>query len=153
MIDIKSATSTDIPLLENMYRKEIEDHAERAQRFAEDLVFRYKTLLAIIEDTVCGTMTWEPRGGLDDGVIELVGLGVTEGFKRQGIASKLVDAMIIEASQFFETNGYSLRVIIVFMEKTNETARKFYSANRFKEVATISSLYPHDDASIWTRHL
>ena len=153
MIDIRTATSDDISLLENMYRKEIEDHAERAQRFAEDLVLRYKTLVAIKDSAVCGTVTWEPRGGLDDGVVELIGLGVNEGFKRQGIASKLIDAMIREASQFFTSNAYSLRVVILFMEKTNETARKFYSAIRFKEVATIPSLYPHDDASIWTRHL
>ncbi len=153
MIDIRTATSADIPLLENMYRKEIEDHAERAQRFAEDLVLRYKTLVAIKDSAVCGTVTWEPRGGLDDGVAELIGLGVNEGFKRQGIASKLVDAMIREASQFFVSNTYSLRVVILFMEKTNETARNFYSAIRFKEVATIPSLYPQDDASIWTRHL
>ena len=153
MIDIRTATSDDISLLENMYRKEIEDHAERAQRFAEDLVLRYKTLVAIKDDAVCGTATWEPRGGLDDGVAELVGLGVNDGFKRQGIASKLVDAMIEETSQFFTSNGYTLRVIILFMEKSNETARKFYSAIRFKEVATIPSLYPLDDASIWTRHL
>jgi ribosomal protein S18 acetylase RimI-like enzyme len=153
MIDIRTAASTDIPLLENMYRKEIEDHAERAQRFAEDLVLRYKTLLAIQDNAVCGTVTWESRGGLDDGVAEMIGLGVNEGFKRQGIASKLVDAMVGEISQYFSSRGYSLRVILLFMEKTNETARKFYSASRFKEVATIPSLYPQDDASIWTRHL
>ena len=153
MIEIRTATPSDLPLLENMYRKEIEDHLERARRFAEDLVLRYKTLLAIDDNAVCGTVTWEPRGGLDDGVVEMIGLGVTEGFKRQGIASKLIDDMIKETSQFYSSNGYSLRVIILFMEKTNETARKFYSANRFKEVANIPSLYPQDDASIWTRHL
>ena len=153
MIEIRTATSSDLPLLEKMYRKEIEDHLERAQKFAEDLVLRYETLLAIDDNAVCGTVTWEPRGGLDDGVAEMIGLGVTEGFKRQGIASKLVDAMIEEATQFFSAKNYSLRVILLFMEKTNETARKFYSVNRFKEVATIPSLYPSDDASIWTRHL
>ena len=153
MIDIKSATPEDIPLIEKMYRKEIEDHVERAQTFAQDLVFRYKTLLAIKDNTVCGTVSWEPRGGFDDGVVEMIGLGVNEGFKRQGVATKLVDEMIEAALQFFSSKGYSLRVILLFMERENETARKFYSANRFKEVAAIPSLYPSDDASIWTRHL
>lgn len=153
MIDFKSATSADIPLLETMYRKEIEDHAERAHRFAEDLVIRYKTILAMKDKDVCGTVTWEPRGGLDDGVVEMIGLGVNEGFKRQGIASKLVDIMIQESSEFYTNEGYTLRVILLFMERQNETARKFYAANRFKETATIPSLYPSDDASIWTRHL
>ena len=153
MIDIRTATSVDIPLLERMYRNEIEDHAERAKTFAEDLVLRYKTHLAIKDGSVCGTVTWEPRGGLDDGVVEMIGLGVNEGFKRQGIATQLVEVMMEEAAQFFSTKGYSLRVVLLFMERTNETARKFYSANRFKEVAAIPSLYPSGDASIWTRHL
>ena len=153
MIDIRNATSADIPLLENMYRTEIEDHAERSQKFAEDLVLRYKTLLAIKDEAVCGTVTWEVRGGLDDGVVEMIGLGVNEAFKRQGIATSLVDAMIQDAKQFYSSSGYSLRVVLLFMELSNETARKFYSANKFKEVASIPSLYPMDDASIWIRHL
>ena len=153
MIDIRSTTSADIPLLENMYRKEIEDHPERAKKFAEDLVLRYKTLLAIKDDAVCGTVTWESRGGLDDGVAEIIGLGVNEGFKRQGTATSLVDAAIEDMAQFFSGKGNSLRVIMLFMERTNETARNFYSVNKFKEVAVVPSLYPHDDASIWTRHL
>ena len=92
-------------------------------------------------------------GGLDDGVAEIIGLGVNEGFKRQGIATSLVDAAIEDMAQFFSGKGYSLRVIMLLMERTNETARNFYSVNKFKEVAVVPSLYPHDDASIWTRHL
>ncbi|MHA2222992.1 MAG: N-acetyltransferase family protein [Candidatus Thorarchaeota archaeon] len=153
MINIRPTTSDDIPLIEAMYRKEIEDHVSRARKFAEDLVQRYKTLLAIQDDTIYGTVTWERRGGLDDGVAEIIGLGVNERFKRQGIATRLVDVMIDDANKFFEGEGYSLRVIVLFMERTNEIARKFYSAIKFKEVGTVPSLYPQDDASIWTRHL
>ena len=153
MTDFKSATSADIPLLEKMYRTEVENHAERARTFAEDLCFRYKTILALEDNELCGTATWEPRGGFDDGVIEMIGLGVNEDYRRKGIATKLVNIMIDEASKFYSEQGYNLRVILLFMEKGNETARKFYSANRFKEVANLPSLYPSDDASIWTRHL
>ena len=153
MIHYKFAKSEDISLLENMYRVEIEDNVDRAKRFAEDLVLKYKTIIAVEDKKVCGTVTWEPRGGLDDGVVEMIGLGVNEGFKRQGIATKLVDIMIQYSSQFYTDEGYTLRVILLFMERQNETALKFYSAKGFKEVTTVPSLYPNDDASIWTRHL
>lgn len=153
MIEVRNATSEDLPLLESMYLSEIEDHKERARKFAEDLVLRFRTIIAFQDGLVCGTVTWEVRGGFDDGVVEMLGLGVSEGFQRRGIATKLVDAMIKEATQFYISQGYSLRAVILFMEKSNETARKFYSANKFKEVAVVPSLYPKDDASIWTRHL
>ncbi|MFX1560643.1 MAG: GNAT family N-acetyltransferase [Promethearchaeota archaeon] len=153
MIEIRTATSADISLLERMYRDEIEAHVERSKKFAEDLVLRYNTLLAFEENTVCGSVTWEPRGGLDDGVVEIIGLGVNKAFRHQGIATRLVNDMIEEATQFYLSKGYSLRVVLLFMEQSNDIARKFYSANRFKEVALIEALYPNDDASIWTRHL
>ncbi|MFW9975793.1 MAG: GNAT family N-acetyltransferase [Candidatus Thorarchaeota archaeon] len=153
MTSIRKAKSSDILLLENLYRQEVEDHSERAKKFAEDMVLKYRTLLAIKDDFVYGTIAWEPRGGLNDGVAEIIGLGVNEQFKRKGIATKLVDAVIEDATEFFLSNGYSLRVILLFMESRNETARKFYLTNRFKEVGNVPSLYPHDDASIWTRHL
>jgi len=153
MITIRTTTSSDISVLEELYRQQVEDHSERAKKFAEDLVLRYKTLLAFNDDLVCGTISWESRGGLDDGIVEIIGLGVNEEFKRQGIATKLVSAMIESAVQFYSSNGYSLRVILLFMESTNEVAREFYLANRFNEVSVIPSLYPHDDASILIRHL
>lgn len=153
MTEIRPASAVDIPSLESMYRTEIENHTERAQQFASDLVLRYKTLLATEDNVICGTATWEPRGGLDDGVVELIGLGVNANFRRQGIGTQLVQAMIDEATRFYSTRGYPLRVILVFMEHDNEIARKFYTTNKFKEVASIESLYPDDDASIWTRHL
>ncbi len=153
MISIRTATSSDIVLLENLYREEIEDNKRRAEKFAHDLVLRYKTLLAVKDNRVRGTITWEPRGGLDDGVAELVGLGVNEKYRRQGIATRLVNTMVEKSTNFYTNEGYSLRAIILFMERSNETARKFYSANKFKEVAVVPSLYPHDDASIWLRHL
>lgn len=150
---IRTAKRDDIPSLETMYRTEIEDHAERAQQFANDLVLRYNTLLAIENNVICGTVSWESRGGLDDGVVELIGLGVNAGFKRQGVGTQLVQAMIEEATQYYRAHEYQLRVILLFMEHDNEIARKFYTVNKFKEVASIESLYPSGDASIWTRHL
>ncbi|NHI89903.1 MAG: N-acetyltransferase [Candidatus Thorarchaeota archaeon] len=150
---IRTAKRADIPSLETMYRTEIENHAERAQQFANDLVLRYNTLLAVENNVICGTASWEARGGLDDGVVEMIGLGVTADFRRQGVGKQLVQAMIDEATQYYKTQGYQLRVILLFMEHNNEIARKFYIANKFKEVASIESLYPSSDASIWTKHL
>ncbi len=153
MLEMRPATHADIGSLKEMYLSEIENHTERAAVFAEQLTTRFRTLLALHDGHLCGTLTWDARGGYDDGVVELVGLGVNSAYQRKGIARKLVEMMITDASQFYSDRGYTLRTIILFMERKNERARKFYSRTGFSEVAKIPRLYPHDDAVIWTRHL
>jgi ribosomal protein S18 acetylase RimI-like enzyme len=153
MIEIRPAKEEDKNLLKTMYLAEVEDHVGRATTFAEQLINHFKTLLALQENQLCGSLTWDTRGGYDDGVAELVGLGVNAKYQRQGIATKLVKKMIDEVTQFYSERGYILRVIILFMEGKNEDARKFYSRIGFSEVAKIPQLYPHDDGVIWTLSL
>ena len=153
MNDIRSATPEDMLLLKQMYLSEIEGHEERATTFANELIRRVKTLLAFSNGSLCETVSWDIRGGLDDGVVEMTSIGVNTSHRRKGIASKLVKRMIEDATQYYVNKGYGLRVIMLFMESKNEVARSFYSSLGFKENATIQELYPTDDGSIWTRHL
>ena len=153
MIETRTATEGDFNLLKDMYLEEVEPHLERAKTFANDLINHFKTNLALQDNQLCGTLTWDTRGGYDDGVVEIIGLGVKEKFQRKGIASKLVNHFIEEASKFYSDNGYTLRVIILFMEGTNEVARKFYNSLGFQEEARLSNLYPKDDGVIWTKHI
>ena len=153
MLEIRKATDADFSLLREMFLEEVENHIERAKTFADDLIHRFKTILALQEDRLVGSITWDTRGGYDDGVVELVSIGVNSSFQRQGIATKLVHTFIDEASEFYRSRGYDLKVILLFMERQNEVARKFYSSLGFYEEATLLKLYPHDDGVIWTRHL
>ncbi|TFG32338.1 GNAT family N-acetyltransferase [Candidatus Thorarchaeota archaeon] len=153
MFEIRVATELDRALLVKMYLEEINNDSERAERFAQDFIEHFKTLLALQDGQLCGTLTWDRRGGFDDGVVEIVALGVNKSFRRQGVAKRLVTYFIQETSKFYSENGYPLRVIIIFMEGENEVARKFYSNLGFTEEARILKLYPHDDGVIWTRHI
>ncbi|TFG27594.1 GNAT family N-acetyltransferase [Candidatus Thorarchaeota archaeon] len=153
MLEIRAAVDTDFNLLRNMYLEEVENHVERAIKFAEDLIHRFKTILALQDNKLVGSLCWDTRGGYDDGVIELVTIGVNNAYKKQGIATKMVKSLIDEASEYYASRGYNLRVIILFMEKQNDVAGKFYTNLGFSEEAIIKKLYPHDDGVIWTRHL
>jgi ribosomal protein S18 acetylase RimI-like enzyme len=150
---IRNATEKDVDLLVKMYLDEVENHQQRAQQFAKDLIYRFKTIICICNKNIIGTITWDLRGGLDDGVIELVGLGTSSNFKRQGIARELVLSLINEVKKYFSKAGYKLRVIYLFMEKSNNIGELFYKHMGFRKVSDIPSLYPHDDAVIWVKHL
>jgi ribosomal protein S18 acetylase RimI-like enzyme len=153
MIEIRPATTADRHLLKTMYLSEVKNHPDRMNTFAEHLINRFKTILALQDAQLCGTLTWDTRGGYDDGVVELVGLGVNRICQLRGIATQLVESLIEEASLFYAERGYALRIIILFMEAKNEGTRKFYSKIGFSEVARVPGLYPHDDGVIWTRNI
>ena len=150
---IRTTTEKDMDLLVKMCLDEIENHQQRAQQFAKDLIYRFKTIICVCDKNILGTITWDTRGGLDDGVIELVGLGTSSDFQRQGIARELVLSLINEATKYFSNAGYKLRVIYLFMGKSNNIAELFYNHMGFRKVSEIPSFYPNDDAIIWVKHL
>ena len=143
---IRNATEKDMDILVKMYIDEVENHQQRAQQFAKDLIYRFKTNICVSDKIILGTITWDTRGGLDDGVIELVGLGTNSDFQRQGIARELVLSLINEARKDFSKAGYKLRVIYLFMERGNNVGTLFYNHMGFRNVSEIPSFYPNDDA-------
>ncbi len=149
MIHIRCAREDDFNLLKSMYLTEVESHDERAEGFARDLLSLMKTILAFDDETLCGTVSWAIRGGMDDGVIEIIGLGVNEGYKRKGIATRLVNQAIVDAREKFESKMCKLRRVFLFMEDSNHIARQFYRKYGFSEVASIPEFYPEDSASIF----
>jgi ribosomal protein S18 acetylase RimI-like enzyme len=152
MRTVREATDSDRELLVRLFISEVEDNIDLAEGFATDLL-RFRTILCLDKEAVIGTVSWDIRGGLDDGVVELIGLGVNPEFRRQGIAKELVHTLIHDVSKYYSNNDYNLRVIYLFMEKGNEEGRAFYKSIGFKEVADVPNLYSHDDAAIWTLHL
>ncbi len=153
MNTIRRARESDHTALMNLYQDDIESDETASQRFADDLIYKMNTLLCLKEEEVLGTVSWEVRGGLEDGVIELIGLGVDEEFRCQGIATDLVNALIKDAKGYYESMGYMLRFVYLFMEASNETARSFYRRVGFTEVSEIPNMFIHDDGSIWTKLL
>lgn len=153
MPEFRSAQEDDHAILAKMYLDEIEQSGERADRFADDLIHKMNTILCFENSIVCGTVSWSVRGGKEDGVVEIVSLGVNKDHRRKGFATALMREAIDDAQDFLSETGSRLRTIFLFMESSNEIARAFYEALHFREVVTIPSFYPHDGASIFVRML
>jgi hypothetical protein len=54
---IRNATEKDMDLLVKMYLEEVENHQQRAQQFAKDLIYRYKTKICVSDKKILGTIT------------------------------------------------------------------------------------------------
>jgi ribosomal protein S18 acetylase RimI-like enzyme len=149
MQKLRIATEDDIGRIVDMYIEDVEDNRVRAKEFAKDLVQRFHTILCLDGEELCGTISWETRGGLDDGVAEVVGMGVRPIYRRKGIGTKLIGETIKQLRASFLAAGSRLRILYLFMEKSNEIAREFYQRLGFVEAAAISGMYPHEDAAIF----
>jgi ribosomal protein S18 acetylase RimI-like enzyme len=143
------ATAEDMTRIEDMYTEDIENKPDRAMEFARELVERFHTIICYDGDRLCGSISWDTRGGLDDGVAEIVGLGVRPAYRRKGIATKLVRETIKQLREFFAGAGSHLRLAYLFMERDNGSAREFYMKLGFEETATIPRMYAHDDAAVF----
>ena len=149
---IKIIEREDELLLKEMYLRDVEKDHDKASRFAHDLTYKLKTIACIHKKLVIGTISYDIRGGVEDGVIELTALGVSPSFHRRGIGRELILSLIREAKALFTKFGYKLRVIYLFMERNNEVGRKFYRSLGFRELFTIPSFLPHDDAVLWIKY-
>jgi ribosomal protein S18 acetylase RimI-like enzyme len=150
MRDIREATESDRDLLVEMYLNDIERDQKKARTFADDLVDRLNTIVCVDTGRVVGVLSWDRRGGVEDGVVELVTVGVSPDHKRRGIGSDLVKAMIRSAEKSFTGENSNVRFVYLFMEKRNEPARRFYQSLGFEEVCVVPFMYPNDHASVWT---
>jgi ribosomal protein S18 acetylase RimI-like enzyme len=153
MSEFRSAKENDHAILVKLYLDEVEPNKERADQFAYDLIHKMNTILCLEEAILCGTISWNVRGGKEDGVIEIVSLGVNKHHRRRGLATDLMQKAMKEAQDFLKKAGSNLRTVFLLMESSNETARSFYKAVHFEEVVAIPSFYPHDGASIFVRIL
>jgi ribosomal protein S18 acetylase RimI-like enzyme len=149
---IRFSSEEDLETIKKMFLEEIIADKKLANRFAKDLVYKYKTFLFLVNKEIVGTISWDIKGGIEDGVVELVGLGVNQTYRRQGIGKNLVEAMIRECKTYFSELGYKLRVIFLYMERSNEIGELFYKSMYFNKICEISSFYPKNDAIIWIRY-
>jgi len=153
VFEIREAIETDRASLVQMYLHNVEKDEKRAGAFADALLNRMNTIICVQESHVIGSLSWDIRGGVEDGVIELVSMGVTEEQRRRGIGKALVEAMREAATERFAAEGSRFRFVYLFMEKGNQTARRFYRAMGFREVCAIPGMYPRDDACVWSQSM
>ncbi len=153
MIQFRNATEEDFQLLANVYREDISPSIEHAEQFANDLLNKMKTILAFSGEHLLGSLSWDVRGGVEDGVTEITGRGIRPVLRRKGIATKLITSSMHEMTSFFQERSSRLRVIYLFMESNNIPARNLYKSMDFEEVIEINNFYPENNATIWIKRM
>ena len=151
-IILRNILEEDKTILIVSYLNEIENNQERAQKFADDLINKHKTIICLQNEKLLGSITWDIHSNLSDGIIELVNLGINLNSSNQGIAKELLLTLINYAKKEFSKKGFKLRVIYCFLERNPEFNHFFYKQMGFREISIVPALYPHDDGVLWIKY-
>lgn len=101
--------------------------------------------VATVDDTVVGYAGMHHI--IDEGYITNV--AVTAGFRRKGVATALLDALLDYAKQ------HDMQMLTLEVRASNDAALALYSALKFEQTGTRKAYYrgPTEDALILTRDL
>jgi GNAT superfamily N-acetyltransferase len=92
--------------------------------------------------------------GSTDGVIQLVSLFVATPLRRQGHATRLLEAVIDQARQYMKRRGLKLRQVWYGVEQKSQVdGRAFLMHNNFHHVGTIADLLKGQDLLIYKKSL
>jgi len=90
---------------------------------------------------IIGVVTWLMHGLPKHQLCELDRIAVLPEYRGKGIAHKLFDALIKDASSFYKKNKSKLRKLYLLTHADNIRAHKFYEKLGFKHETTLKEHY------------
>jgi GNAT superfamily N-acetyltransferase len=101
---------------------------------------------------VMGKAIWHAPDGAADGVFQILHLQVRPELRRQGLGGRLLEASIIQATQWHRARRIPLRRAWLSVEQKSQViARAFLTQHGFHHIATASNLHKDQDALIYIR--
>ena len=117
---------------------------EFTQKRVECYLTHNFTIVAKDKNRIVGMLQWHVKEDPDDGLAEFEEVHVMENYRRQGIASKMIQLAIKQVKQYFKKMGFKPRKIFLFVGKENKPGRALYQKNGFKYTANAGNLF-HDN--------
>jgi ribosomal protein S18 acetylase RimI-like enzyme len=141
-IDIRSATKSDLKSLIDIFRNQDLKTSEEESRWFVNCYFDYHHIVvAEIDSRVRGACAWRIEGERYSGLGWIENIWVEEGFRRKGLAEKLLRRSIDDMTGFFEGQGFTLRKVVLTTQVERASARKLYEKIGFRVAAKLDGLY------------
>lgn len=139
---IRRWTEEDIPLIAEIERNSFSAPWTEAM-LRESFLSPYFNCLVAEKGGLAGYVTYQEIAG----EIHIVNLAVSEGFKRQGIAQSLMEALA-EIAKGKDMSGLTLEV-----RESNGPARNLYSKLGFAEAGVRKKFYGDEDGIVMWKYL
>jgi len=119
----------------------IKDLKEGANVFKNEAKKNHHYIVAEENEKIIGVVAWLMHGLPKHQLCELDRIAVLPEYRGKGIAKKLFDALIKDASSFYKKNKSKLRKLYLLTHADNIRAHKFYEKLGFKHETTLKEHY------------
>jgi len=141
-VEITDATRDDVERLIEIYSAPHLYHTrQEASRYVESFLNYQHINVLRTNSTLAGVLFWRVESEKHHGIIVIDELWIEEKFRRQGLGERLLRASIEAAMDFFETDGFVLRKVLVTTAEDNAPARRLYEKLGFHNCAVLKDLY------------
>ena len=127
------------------------DKEEALKVFRNELEKEFYYLVAINNNKILGLVTWLVHGLPKHGLFELDRICILGAFRGMGIGKKLVDALIVDAKEWYTNNNEKARKLYLLTHENNINAHLFYERIGFKHETTLKDhYYRNQDERVYT---
>ena len=117
------------------------DLDEGIKAFTEELKKDFYYIVAIQNGEIIGLVSWLIHGLPKHGLFELDRICVLSKTRGMGIGKKLVEALINDASKWYEKMNAKVRKLYLLTHENNTNAHAFYERVGFTHEATLKDHY------------
>ena len=111
----------------------------------------YQYIVAIENNKIIGLVTWVMHGLSKHGLFELDRICLLSRSRGKGIGKKLIDVLINDARDWYESNGAVIRKLYLLTHENNTSAHIFYEKVGFMHETTLKDhYYKNIDERVYT---
>jgi ribosomal protein S18 acetylase RimI-like enzyme len=142
-IEVRVATLQDADqissVLLDFYNMRNIDEAKNA--FLSEMKKDFHYLVASLEDSIIGIVTWLPHGLPKHGLFELDRICILSESRGKGVGKLLVDELIKHADAWYKMMKYEKRKLYILTHENNINAHSFYEKIGFSHETSLKDHY------------
>jgi len=141
-VEISSSTEDDVERLVEIFRHPDLKTSEEESRWFINCYFDYHHIIvARVDGIIQGSCAWRIEGERYSGLGWVENIWVEEGYRRMGLAEKLLRRSIDDMKEFFEGYGIKLRKVVLTTQTERASARQLYEKIGFRIAARLHEMY------------
>jgi len=141
-VEISKATPGDLERLIDIFSgPDLKTNSEESRWFVKSYLEYHHVIVARVDGEIQGACFWRVEGERYCGLGWIENLWVEEGYRRLGLAERLLRQAVEDIRTFYEENDVKARKVILTTQVDRSGARRLYEKVGFRCAAELEDLY------------